>query len=69
MGANVINLDEYKSIETHWIALLWMVIKEEHLTMQYILIALESSIFWKNLKTHGKKNIITNNIEYKHTIR
>ena len=35
-----------------------MVITEEHLTMQYILIALELNIFQK--KFIGNKNIITN---------
>ena len=48
-GAYIINLDEYKSIGTHWI-----VITEEHLTMQYILIALELNILQKKLKN---KNI------------
>ena len=41
-GAYVINLDQFKSIGTHWIALYVMVI------MQPILIALELKIFQKN---------------------
>ena len=48
-GAYIINLDEYKSIGTHWI-----VITKEHLTMQYILIALELNVLQKKL---GNKNI------------
>ena len=51
-GGYIINLDEYGSIGTHWIALyvcISMVITEEHLTMQFILIALEVNIFQKKL--------------------
>ena len=33
---DVINLDEYKSIETHWILYMLMVVIEEHLTMQLL---------------------------------
>ena len=45
-GAYVINLDEIKLIETHWIAL-YVNGNNEHLTMQYLLIALELNILQK----------------------
>ena len=48
---HAINLDEYKLLGTHWIALYVNgFVREEHLTMQYILIALELNIFQKKLK-------------------
>ena len=49
-GAYIINLDKFKSIGTHLIAFYVMVRTEEHLTMQYILVALELNIFQKKLK-------------------
>ena len=49
-GAYVINLEEHESIGTHWKLCMRMVITEEHLTMQYILIALELYIFQKKFK-------------------
>ena len=42
----MININDFKLIATHW----RMVITEEHLPMQYILIALELNIFQKKLK-------------------
>ena len=47
-GEWVVNIDEYKSIETDWIAM--YVITKEHLTMQYISIALDLNIFQKKFK-------------------
>ena len=57
-GAYVINLDEYPSIETHY---MWMVVIELHLTMQSTLEKLKNSY-----ATKISKQIF---IEYKHTIQ
>ena len=46
----VTNLDENKSIRTHWAALYVNDDKGEHLTMKHTLIVLLLSIFQKKLK-------------------
>ena len=48
--AYVINLDEYKSIKTHWRVCLWMVITGAYFEIQHTLIALELKIFQKKSK-------------------
>ena len=58
-GAYVIHLDECKSIGTHWILSISMVIMAAHLTMQPTLIALQLNTFQNFKKFIGNKNIVT----------
>ena len=63
-GSYVINIDKFKSIGTHWIALYANGNNGSNLTVQYISIALQLNILQKEiLKIIGSKNIITKFIE------
>ena len=63
-GAYLINLDEYKSIGTHWIALY---VNVQNVTY---LVALELNIFQKKLENSLEIKMLRQIfIEYKHTIR
>ena len=69
-GEDVIDLDEYISIVTHWIALS---VNGNNRTASYDTIYFYSfgvdPIPKETKKFIGNKNIITKSIEYKHTIR
>ena len=63
-GSYVINIDKFKSIGTHWIALYANGNNGSNLMVQYISIALQLNILQKEiLKIIGSKNIITKFIE------
>ena len=52
-GVYVKNVDEYESLETHWIALY----VNRNLTMQCILIGLELKIFQKKVKSSRETKV------------
>ena len=53
--ANVINLDEYESKGTHWIALFMNGNNTREFLMKCILIAFELNIFQEKLKNHRQQ--------------
>ena len=63
-GAYIINLDEYESVETHWIALY---ANDNNVT--YFDIALEFNILQKKLENSLEIKICQRFIEYKHMIQ
>ena len=63
-GAYIINLDEYESIETHWIALC---VNDENVSY-FDSFGVEHTAKL-SIKIIGNKNIITKITEYKHTIQ
>ena len=63
-GAYIINLDEYESVETHWIALY---ANDNNVT--YFDIALEFNILQKKLENSLEIKIYQRFIEYKHMIQ
>ena len=63
-GEYVINLDEYKSIETHWIALNMNEINIVHFDKFW-----SSTYSKRNLKIYGREKYNGIHVECKHTIR